>query len=149
MERIAPAGDVYQAGTLSGNPVAVAAALATLRELDASSYERLGATTQELADGLRDAAANTACRVTVQSVPGLLTVFFSGSADGRPVSNYAQAAACDAAAYGQWCRALLERGVYPPASQFEAWFPSLAHDSEHVQRTVTAAREAFDEVRWG
>jgi glutamate-1-semialdehyde 2,1-aminomutase len=149
MERIAPAGDVYQAGTLSGNPVAVAAALATLHELDGSAYERLGATTQELADGLRDAAADAGCPVAVQSVPGLLTVFFSGSADGRAVSNYAQATACDAAAYGQWCRALLERGVYPPASQFEAWFPSLAHDSEQVQRTVAAAREAFDEVRWG
>ncbi len=145
MERIAPAGDVYQAGTLSGNPVAVAAALATLRHLDHGAYEQLATTTNTLADGLRDAAAEVGCPVQVQTVPGLLTVFFS---DG-PVFNYAHAAACDRAAYGRWCRALIERGVYPPASQFEAWFPSLAHDSEHIERTIDAAREAFREVMTG
>ena len=145
MERIAPAGDVYQAGTLSGNPVAVAAALATLRQLDDAAYERLARTTHALAAGLRDAASEVGCPVQVQSVPGLLTVFF---ADG-PVSNYAHAAASDSAAYGRWCRALLARGVYPPPSQFEAWFPSLAHEPEHVERTVEAAREAFKEVTWG
>jgi glutamate-1-semialdehyde 2,1-aminomutase len=62
------------------------------------------------------------------------------------VERYTQAAACDLESYGAWCRALLERGVYPPASQFEAWFPSLAHTEEHVERTVQAAREAFAEV---
>jgi glutamate-1-semialdehyde 2,1-aminomutase len=145
MERVAPAGDVYQAGTLSGNPVAVAAALATLRHLDHSAYARLAATTDALADGLRDAAAEVGCQVEVQSVPGLLTVFFSD----RQVSNYSHAAGSDTAAYGRWCRALLTRGVYPPASQFEAWFPSLAHRPEHIQRTVDAAREGFKEVTWG
>ena len=145
MERIAPAGDVYQAGTLSGNPVAVAAALATLRQLDDAAYEQLARTTDALAAGLRDAAAEVGCPVQVQSVPGLLTVFF---ADG-PVSNYIQAAGSDRAAYGRWCRALLSRGVYPPPSQFEAWFPSLAHEPQHVERTVEAAREAFKEVTWG
>jgi glutamate-1-semialdehyde 2,1-aminomutase len=145
MERIAPAGDVYQAGTLSGNPVAVAAALATLRRLDEAAYEQLEATTAALADGLRDAAAEVGCPVQVQSVPGLLTVFFSD----HPVSNYGHAAACDTAAYGRWCRALLARGVYPPASQFEAWFPSLAHGPAHIERTIEAAREGFKEVTWG
>ncbi len=145
MERIAPAGDVYQAGTLSGNPVAVAAALATLRRLDEAAYEQLAATTTALADGLRDAAAEVGCPVQVQSVPGLLTVFFSEG----PVFNYTHAAECDRAAYGRWCRALLERGVYPPASQFEAWFPSLAHGAAQIEQTVEAAREAFKEVTWG
>jgi glutamate-1-semialdehyde 2,1-aminomutase len=139
MERIAPAGDVYQAGTLSGNPLAVAAALATLEELDAEAYDQLAATTEALAAGLRSAAADAGVPVQVQAVPGLLTVFFSAS----PVDAYAAAAACDTAAYGRWCRALLDLGVYPPASQFEAWFPSLAHGPEHVERTVEAARRAF------
>jgi glutamate-1-semialdehyde 2,1-aminomutase len=142
MERIAPAGDVYQAGTLSGNPVAVAAALATLAQLDAAAYERLAWITQALAAGLRDAAAQAGRPVQVQSVPGLLTVFFSE----RPVERYAHAAACDLDAYGTWCRALLDRGVYPPPSQFEAWFPSLMHGEGAIERTIEAAGQAFAEV---
>jgi glutamate-1-semialdehyde 2,1-aminomutase len=147
MERIAPAGDVYQAGTLSGNPLAVAAGLATLGALDAAAYERLAAVTSELCGGLQAAAADASCGVTVQSVPGLLTVFFSGN--GEPVSSFADAAACDLDGYAAWCRALLARGVYPPPSQFEAWFPSLAHSDQDVARTVDAAREAFAEVGGG
>jgi glutamate-1-semialdehyde 2,1-aminomutase len=139
MERIAPAGDVYQAGTLSGNPLAVAAGLATLRLLDDAAYERLTATTDRLADGLAKAAADAGVAVQVPRLPGLFTVFFSD----QPVSDYAGAKAADAGRYAAFCRALLERGVYPPASQFEAWFPSLAHDDEHVERTLDAAREAF------
>jgi glutamate-1-semialdehyde 2,1-aminomutase len=142
MDRIAPAGDVYQAGTLSGNPLAVAAALATLELLDAAAYERLEQVTIALADGLRAAAAAAGRVIRVQSVRGLLTPFFSA----EPVSDYAAAAACDLDAYGAWCRALLERGVYPPASQFEAWFPSLAHRDEDVERTVRAAAEAFEAI---
>jgi len=142
MERIAPAGDVYQAGTLSGNPLAVAAALATLEHLDAAAYERLAETTEALADGMRDAARGNGIAVQVQSLPGLLTIFFSE----RAVTNYAGAAACDTAMFARWCRELLARGVYPPPSQFEAWFPSLAHGRDHVIRTVTAAAEAFAEL---
>jgi glutamate-1-semialdehyde 2,1-aminomutase len=142
MERVAPAGDVYQAGTLSGNPLAVEAARATLAQLDDRAYARLEEVTDALGFGLREAAAEAGVTVQVQSVPGLLTPFFSA----RPVERYTQAAACDLESYGAWCRALLERGVYPPASQFEAWFPSLAHTEEHVERTVQAAREAFAEV---
>jgi glutamate-1-semialdehyde 2,1-aminomutase len=142
LERTAPAGDVYQAGTLSGNPLAVAAALATLQRLDAAAYAQLAGTTEALAAGLRDAAARAGCVVTVQTLPGLLTVFFSPA----PVADYAGAAACDLDAYALWCRSLLHRGIYPPASQFEAWFPSLAHGPEHVERTVAAAAEAFAEV---
>jgi glutamate-1-semialdehyde 2,1-aminomutase len=142
MERIAPAGDVYQAGTLSGNPLAVAAALASLELLDGAVYVRLAQVTETLADGLRRCAADAGRAVQIQSVPGLLTVFFADS----PVRNYADAAACDLDAYGAWCRALLERGVYPPPSQFEAWFPSLAHTDEDVQRTIDAASAAFGEL---
>jgi glutamate-1-semialdehyde 2,1-aminomutase len=139
MERIAPAGDVYQAGTLSGNPLATAAGLATLRLLDGDAYARLERTTQLLADGLEGAAAEAGVAVTVPRRTGLLTVFFSAA----PVRDYEGAKACDTQAHAAFCRALLERGVYPPPSQFEAWFVSLAHTDEHVQRTVEAAGEAF------
>jgi glutamate-1-semialdehyde 2,1-aminomutase len=140
MERIAPAGDVYQAGTLSGNPLAVAAGRATLELLEEEVYLTLAATTAALADGLREAAADRP--VSVAHTTGLLTVFFAST----PPTDYAGALACDTEAYGAWCRALLARGVYPPPSQFEAWFPSLAHTGEHVARTVEAAAAAFAEV---
>jgi glutamate-1-semialdehyde 2,1-aminomutase len=142
MERIAPAGDVYQAGTLSGNPLAVAAGLATLELLDDDAYERLEATTSALADGIAAAAADAGVPVQVPRLPGLFTVFFSD----RPVRDYEGAKTADSERYAAFCRALLERGVYPPASQFEAWFPSLAHDDAHVERTLTAAREALEEL---
>ena len=137
MEQVAPAGAVYQAGTLSGNPLAVAAGLASLRLLDELAYTQLAATTEQLAEGLREAAGDRP--VQIVSAPGLLTVFFSAA----PVRDYAGARACDLDAYGAWCRALLARGVYAPPSQFEAWFPSLAHEPEHVTRTVEAAAAAF------
>jgi glutamate-1-semialdehyde 2,1-aminomutase len=144
MERIAPAGDVYQAGTLSGNPIAVAAGLATLKLLDATAYARLARTTELLAEGLRESirAGGMFGRAHVVSVPGLLTVFFRR----ERVRNYADAADCDRDAYAAWCRELLARGVYPPASQFEAWFPSLVHDDEAIERTVEAAAAAFAAV---
>ena len=142
MERVAPAGDVYQAGTLSGNPLAVAAGLATLRLLDGHAYRRLAARTDELARGLRGAARDAGCDVQVQSATGLLTVFFSSA----PVTEYASACACDRDAFATFARALLERGVYPPPSQFEAWFPSLVHTAADVELTLEAAREAFAEV---
>ena len=137
MERIAPAGDVYQAGTLSGNPLAVAAGLATLRKLDRAAYGGLRGITETLATGLRTAAGDRP--VQVSSVPGLVTVFFSA----EPVRDFSGASACDTAAYGRFCRAMLERGIYPPASQFEAWFPSLAHGDETIGQTLEAADEAF------
>jgi glutamate-1-semialdehyde 2,1-aminomutase len=139
MERIAPAGDVYQAGTLSGNPLAVAAGLATLAQLDEPAYERLGRTTELLATGIRAAAAAAGVDVQVQSLTGLMTVFFTG----EPVHDFAGAQACDTEAYGAWCRELLARGVYPPPSQFEAWFPSLAHSDADIELTIEAAARAF------
>jgi glutamate-1-semialdehyde 2,1-aminomutase len=140
MNLVAPAGDVYQAGTLSGNPLAVAAGRVALELLDEQAYLTLNATTLALAEGLREAAGDRP--VQVSHTTGLLTVFFSE----EPVRDYAGAAACDAEAYGAWCRALLARGVYPPPSQFEAWFPSTAHTPEHVTRTLEAAAAAFRET---
>jgi glutamate-1-semialdehyde 2,1-aminomutase len=142
MERIAPAGDVYQAGTLSGNPVAVAAGLATLAQLDDSAYERLGQFTDRLADGLRTAAADGGCDVVVQSACGLVTTFFTGAL----VRSYEEAACSDTDEYAAWCRALLARGVYPPPSQFEAWFPSLAHTERDIELTAEAAAEVLQEL---
>jgi glutamate-1-semialdehyde 2,1-aminomutase len=165
MSMLAPAGDVYQAGTLSGNPLAVAAGLATLELLDESAYLRLASITEQLAEGLRVAASVAGVGpgpgsgaeglgadpagsspagypVRIVSAPGLLTVFFSDN----PVNDMAAAEACDRDAYARWCRALLSRGVYAPASQFEAWFPSLAHTPAQLELTVAAATAAFAEI---
>jgi glutamate-1-semialdehyde 2,1-aminomutase len=141
MRMLAPSGEVYQAGTLSGNPLAVAAGLATLALLDEAAYARLSASTERLAAGLREAAQDFP--VSVVSVPGLLTVFFAE----REPASFADAQACDLDAYAHWCRELLSRGVYPPPSQFEAWFPSLAHSPEQIDRTSEAAAAAFAAVR--
>jgi glutamate-1-semialdehyde 2,1-aminomutase len=139
MERVAPAGDVYQAGTLSGNPLATAAGLATLQLLDSAAYERLDLVAATLASGLREAAADAGVPVQVSHTTGLLTVFFSE----EPVHDYDDAKACDTERYAAFCRAMLDRGVYLPPSQFEAWFPSLAHTDAHVERTLEAAGEAL------
>jgi glutamate-1-semialdehyde 2,1-aminomutase len=141
MERVAPAGDVYQAGTLSGNPLATAAGLATLRQLDAAAYDRLGELTDRLAAGLAALAPDG--RLQVASAPGLLTLFFSHT----PVLDFAGAAACDMEAHARFCRAMLDRGIYPPPSQFEAWFVSLAHDESTVDRTLEAVADSLREVR--
>ena len=133
MERVAPAGDVYQAGTLSGNPLATAAGLATLRLLDGDAYERLERTTAMLAEGLIELG------LTVSWVTGLLTAFFR---DGIP-GNLDEVRECDTDRHGAFCRAMLDRGVYLPPSQYEAWFPSLAHTEKHVERTLDAARDAL------
>jgi glutamate-1-semialdehyde 2,1-aminomutase len=138
LERIAPAGDVYQAGTLSGNPLATAAGLATLRQLDAGAYARLGELTERLAEGFALLATDRPLRVA--AAPGLVTLFFSA----EPVVDFASASACDLDAHAHFCRALLERGIYPPPSQFEAWFVSLAHDEAAIDRTLEAAAEALD-----
>jgi glutamate-1-semialdehyde 2,1-aminomutase len=140
MERVAPAGDVYQAGTLSGNPLAMAAGLATLRSLDDAAYARLGELTARLSGGLEELAADRPLQVA--SAPGLVTLFFSE----QPVADFEGAAACDLEAHARFSRALLERGVYPPPSQFEAWFVSLAHDESSVDRTLAAAADSLREA---
>ena len=133
MERVAPAGDVYQAGTLAGNPLATAAGLATLRLLDARAYQQLEQTTSALAEGLVELG------LTVGWVTGLLTVFFR---DGIP-RDLDEVKGCDFDRHGAFCRGMLERGIYLPPSQYEAWFPSLAHTEAHVERTLDAARDVL------
>lgn len=140
MERVAPAGDVYQAGTLSGNPLAMAAGLATLRQLDLAAYQRLAELTERLVAGLERLAAERPLQVA--SAPGVLTLFFSA----EPVRDFATASACDLDAHARFCRAMLDRGVYPPPSQFEALFVSLAHDEASVDRTLEAAAESLAEA---
>jgi glutamate-1-semialdehyde 2,1-aminomutase len=135
MQQIAPAGEVYQAGTLSGNPLATAAGLATLRLLDEDAHARLERLTNRLAAGLEALGGP----VSVVQVPGLLTLFFAP----EPPRDYEGAKACDLDAYAAFCRGMLERGIYLPPSQFEAWFPSLAHTDAHVERTLDAAREVL------
>jgi glutamate-1-semialdehyde 2,1-aminomutase len=142
MERVAPAGDVYQAGTLSGNPLATAAGLATLALLDPDAYARLDAVSATIAAGLREAADAADVPVHISRTTGLLTLFFH---DG-PVGDYADAQAADADRYAAFCRAMLEHGVYLPPSQFEAWFPSLAHTDEQIDRTIAAAGAALRQV---
>jgi glutamate-1-semialdehyde 2,1-aminomutase len=140
MSMVAPAGDVYQAGTLAGNPLAVAAGRTTLERLTPGAYTRLRELTAILARGMREAAGGHP--VEIASVPGLVTVFFSEEV----VTDFAGASACDLDAYSRFCWALLERGVYAPPSQFEAWFVSLAHDEAAIERTVDAASEAFNDA---
>jgi glutamate-1-semialdehyde 2,1-aminomutase len=136
MERIAPAGDVYQAGTLSGNPLATAAGLATLELLDEDAYGQLDRLTRLLAEGIEEAAREVGVAASVAWTTGLLTLFFAE----RPPRDYEEAKACDLEAHAAFCRGMLDHGIYLPPSQFEAWFPSLVHTDEHVERTLAAAR---------
>ncbi len=140
MDRIAPLGPVYQAGTLSGNPLAVSAGLAALRELKKPrTYERLEALGAQLGDGLAAAARSAGVPVGVDRCGSMLTVFFTG----EPVTDYASAKRSDTSRFARWHRVLLERGVYWPASQFETAFVSLAHTEADIEQTLAAAREAF------
>jgi len=143
MERLAPSGDVYHAGTLSGNPLAVAAGLATLRQLDDSAYGRLATLTARLASGL--AGLDSPLPITVNAVTGLVTPFF---VEG-PVRDFEGSRASDGDTYAAFCRGLLERGVYPPPSRFEAWFVSLAHDESAIDATLEAAVGALATVETG
>jgi glutamate-1-semialdehyde 2,1-aminomutase len=145
LERLAPAGDTYQAGTLSGNPLATAAGMATLRLLTPAAYAQLEQTTERLAVGLEESARRAGVPVQVERATGLLTVFFSA----RPVRSYDDAAGADARSYATFFRGMLERGVYLPPSPFEAWFPSLAHGDAEVERTLDAAAEALAELAAG
>ncbi len=140
MKRIAPLGPVYQAGTLSGNPVATAAGLATLRLLDAPGlYSTLDATVAELCAGLQAAADEAGVKVTIPRVGGMFTVFFGEA----PVRDFADAQRCDHARFGRFHRAMLDGGVYLPPSGYEACFVSAKHGRDEIERTLAAARVAF------
>ena len=141
MEMVAPAGPVYQAGTLSGNPAAMAAGIATLRALqEPGVYERLDATAALLEAGLREAARRAGVPLSVNRVGSMLTPFFTGAG----VTNYAEAVAADTTRFASFFRAMLYRGVYLPPSQFEAWFASTAHGEREVEQTLTAASRALE-----
>jgi glutamate-1-semialdehyde 2,1-aminomutase len=136
MERLAPSGDVYQAGTLSGNPIATAAALVALRRLrDPGVYEVLEAKGARLEEGLRDAGRDG--EICVQRVGAMLTVFFQAG----PVRNFDEASASDTERFAAFYRHLLERGVYLPPSQYEALFVSTEHGDDEIDRTVAVAAE--------
>jgi glutamate-1-semialdehyde 2,1-aminomutase len=144
MDWVAPAGPVYQAGTLSGNPLAVAAGLKTLEILRRpGTYEQLEAIAEKLASGLAAAAARAGAPLEVNHVGSMFTCFFSGDA----VTDYASAKKSDTVKFARFFRALLEGGVYFPPSQFEAAFVSTAHSEADVASTLEAAARAFEEIR--
>jgi glutamate-1-semialdehyde 2,1-aminomutase len=140
MATVAPDGPVYQAGTLSGNPLAMAAGIAILDLLARpGTYETLESRSARLEEGLRRAAGDAGATVTVNRVGSMITVFFCAG----PVTDYASAKASDTKRFARFFHAMLERGVYLPPAQFEAAFVSLAHGEAEIDATVTAAREAF------
>jgi glutamate-1-semialdehyde 2,1-aminomutase len=141
MELVSPAGPVYQAGTLSGNPLAMTAGLWALEELSPRLYKHLAKLGSHLAAGLADAARSTGVALQVNAFGSLLTPFFTD----QPVRDYRSALTSDTAAYGRFFRAMLARGIYLPPSQFEAWFISGAHTSRDIEKTIKAARGAFAE----
>jgi glutamate-1-semialdehyde 2,1-aminomutase len=148
MDLLAPLGPVYQAGTLSGNPLAMAAGLATVDYLEEHAdkvYPRLEATSKAVAEGVAAAAEEAGVPLTLNRVGSMWTWFFAGG----PVMNYADAAKSDTAAFGRFHRAMMERGIWLPPSQFEAAFMSYAHAEADVEATIAAAREAFSIVAAG
>jgi glutamate-1-semialdehyde 2,1-aminomutase len=139
MELVAPAGPVYQAGTLSGNPLAMAAGIWSLGQLTPRLFTRLRALGARLAGGLADAAREAGVALQVNAAGSLLTPFFTD----RPVRSFQSATSANTARYAAFFRGMISRGIYPPPSQFEAWFLSAAHTARDVDRTVTAARAAM------
>ncbi len=139
MELVAPLGPVYQAGTLSGHPLTMAAGIATLRQLSDEAYAHLEGTAASLEAGLLAAAKGAGRTVATARVGSLLTLFFLA----EPPRNAEEALTADRAAFARFFGAMLDQGILLPPSQFEAWFVSLAHDTSAVERTVEAARRAF------
>ena len=143
MEKIAPAGPVYQAGTLSGNPLAMAAGIATLELLQESgTYEQLDRAAARLQTGLLDAAKIAGVPLVVNRVGSMVCPFFVRN-PGDVVTNYAQATACDTQRFARFFNAMLDNGIYLPPSQFEAWFVSLAHDDAAIDQTIEAAKKSL------
>ena len=139
MNLVSPAGPVYQAGTLSGNPLAMTAGVWALEELTPRLYKHLARLGAELAAGLADAARAANVPLQVNAFGSLLTPFFTD----RPVRDYQDALTADTGKYAQFFVGMLARGIYPPPSQFEAWFLSAAHTSSDVEKTVKAARDVM------
>ena len=143
MDQVSPAGPVYQAGTLSGNPLAMTAGIWCLDQLTPTLYPRLADLGRELASGLADAAREWGVAVHVNAIGSVLTPFFTD----QQVRDYKSATTSNAALYAKFFRGMLARGVYPPPSQYEAWFLSAAHTPWDVEKTISAARGAMKEVR--
>lgn len=140
MNHVLPAGKVFQAGTLSGNPLATAAGIATLRVLrDTRPYEQLNQLSARLAAGLEAAAKAAGISATVASCHSMMTLFFNPD----PVTDWDVASRCDTRAYAHWFWGMIERGVYLPCSQFEALFVSTAHSEQDIDATIAAAREVL------
>ncbi|MCP4251454.1 MAG: glutamate-1-semialdehyde 2,1-aminomutase [bacterium] len=140
MERVSPVGPVYQAGTLSGNPLAMAAGVATLQALaEPDVYEQLEERSAQLAAGIKEAAAESGIPIYQTRAASMGCVFFSA----EPVVDFATASRCDTDRFARYFRAMLDRGVYLAPSQFECFFVSAAHTPEHIERTIAAAGEAF------
>ena len=143
MELIAPSGPVYQAGTLSGNPMAMAVGIATLRILkEGAGYRALDDLTEKLTDGLAERARRAEVDLRINRVGSMFTLFFTNS----PVTDYASAKRCDTKRHARFFHGMLKRGVYLPPSQFESWFTSFAHLDADVETTLAVAEEAFREV---
>jgi glutamate-1-semialdehyde 2,1-aminomutase len=142
MRLVSPSGPVYQAGTLSGNPLAMTAGIWSLKQLSGKLYRHMAGLGALLADGLADAARRAGVPLQVNGIGSVITPFFTPT----PVRNYQSATRSDTARYGTFFRAMLARGIYPPPSQFEAWFLSGAHTKRDVEATVKAARAAMREV---
>jgi glutamate-1-semialdehyde 2,1-aminomutase len=143
MERLAPLGDVYQAGTLSGNPVSVAAGLATLRWLQANPpYAAMEKATAELVSAIKNAAAKRGAPVTIPAFGSIFSVFFGGD----PVRDFDDVMRTEKDKYVAVFHALLKRGVYMPPSPFEVSFLSIAHTGEHIRKTVAAWEQALGEI---
>jgi len=143
MSLIAPEGPVYQAGTLSGNPIAVSAGLATIRELmKPGTYERLEYLSQLLEEGLKEILKELSLPYQVARFSSMLTLFFTE----REVKNFSDALSADTEKFASFWRGMLERGVYLPPSQFEAWFVSLAHSEKEIELTLKATRETLKEI---
>ncbi len=140
MQKLAPLGPVYQAGTLSGNPVAVAAGLTTLRLVQAPGFhDKLAAATRKLTEGLAAAAKERGIVFSAQAVGGMFGIYFRAT----PPTSYAEVMECDKAAFNRFFHAMLEKGIYLAPSAFEAGFVSAAHSAEDIDKTIQAAREVF------
>ncbi len=139
MKQLAPVGPVYQAGTLSGNPIAVAAGLATLRTLNEEVYTKLESLANRLDNGFRDNLAKLSLPFQFQRVGSMACLFFTE----QPVRNYAQASSSDTERFAVYFRAMLEQGIYLPPSQFEAFFISAAHIPEDIEKTIEANLRAL------
>jgi len=143
MSSIAPDGPVYQAGTLSGNPVAMAAGLATLELIDQPGfYEALGERTQELVDGLAAAAADAGIPLATENAGGMFGFVFT---DGGPVRSFAQVAAANVERFKKFFHGMLAEGVYLAPSAFEAAFVSAAHGDDEISKTIDAARTVMNQ----